>query len=184
MMRRLILIGAILAVVGGSASADITVYTDQANWTAAVSGPITTIDWDDVTVPDSTYTTIAPNHYVGLPGSPTLSIPGGGGPQLSGLNVINPGSGGPASLGDHFFPVSGDNVFADTPPSPEGVLTISFGTPMYAIGAWFLDVESDHGSSGIEIDGTLHAFATSQGDQSQSFLGVVSTSRLWQPIST
>jgi hypothetical protein len=173
-MKRLITLCAIFFVVAGSAKAGLTVYTDQANWAAALSAPINTINWDDVAVPDSTYTTIAGNHYSGLPGSPTLSIPSGS-PQLSGLNVINPGPGGPAALGDHFFPVSGDNVFADTPPSPEGILTISFGTPMYALGVWFLDVEQDYDSTGIEIAGTLSAFGSSQGDKSQSFLGIVST---------
>ena len=173
MMRRLIFIIAVCVLVFAIGSANAAIYTDQASWEAAISAPINTINWDDVVVPDSTYTTIVGNHYSGMVGSPMLSIPAGS-PQLTGLNVINPGPGGPAALGDHFFPVSGENVFADTPPSPEGVLTISFDTPMYALGAWFLDVEQDYASSGIEVGGTLYAFGSDQGDKSQSFLGLVS----------
>jgi hypothetical protein len=173
-MKRTILALLGCALLAAPSTADVTVYTDQASWAAALGNPINTINWDDVVVPDSSSTTIAGNHYSALFGSPTLSIPPGS-PQLSGLNVINPGPAGPAALGSHFFPVSGDNVFSDMPPSPEGVLTISFGTPMAALGAWFLDVESDHASSGIEVGGTLYAFASSQGDKSQSFLGIIST---------
>lgn len=174
MVKHVVTICATLFVLAGSVRADVTTYTSQADWAAALTTPVSTINWDDVTVPDSTYTTISGDHYAGMPGSPVLSIPAGT-PQLSGLNVINPGPDGPAALGSHFFPVSGENVFADTPPSPEGTLTISFGTPVYALGAWFLDVESDHAGTGIEVDGTLYAFSTSQGDKSQSFLGIVST---------
>ena len=47
---------------------------------------------------------------------------------------------------------------------------------MYALGAWFLDVEFDYDSTGIEVGGTLYAFSSTQGDNSQSFLGIVSTS--------
>lgn len=173
-MKQLLTISAILFVLVGRAHADIAVYTNQTDWATALTTPINTINWDDVVVAEGAYTVISGDHYAALPGNPTLSIPGGS-PQLSGLNIINPGPLGPASLGDHFFPVSGNNVFADTPPSPEGTLTISFGTPVYALGAWFLDVEGDHAGTGIEIDETLYAFSSNQGDQSQSFLGIVST---------
>ena len=175
-MKRTILLAcaALMTLTCVSARADITTYTNQTDWLAALTTPVNTITWDDVTVPESSYTTISADHYASMPGSPLLSIPDGT-PQLSGLNVINPGPDGPAALGSHFIPVSGDNVFGDTPPSPEGTLTISFGTPVYALGAWFLDVEDDHAGTGIEIDGTLYAFSSSQGNQSQSFLGILST---------
>lgn len=173
-MKKLIIILGMCCILAGSASAGLMVYTNQASWASALSAPINTINWDDVVVPDSSYTTITGDHYSGMFGSPTLSIPAGS-PQLSGLNIINPGPDGPASLGDHFFPVSGDNVFGDTPPSPEGILMISFSTPISALGVWFLDVEGDYDATGIEIGGTLYAFDSDQGNQSQSFLGIIST---------
>ncbi len=178
-MKRLTVICAVLVVAAGSASADLTVYTNQASWEAALSTPVNTINWDDVTVPpdsfpggnpaaDSPSVVISANRYSGMPGNPTLSID-----ASSGLYVMDPSTG---EFAVDYFPVSYDNVFSPDPAgSPEGVLTISFGEPVYALGAWFLDVEYDYDSTGIEVDGTLSAFGSDQGDDSASFLGIVST---------
>jgi hypothetical protein len=168
-MKRLMTICAIFIVLAGSANADLTVYTNQANWAAALSAPINTINWDDVALANGTSTTILGNRYSGLPGSPTLSVD-----ASSGLYVIDPG---PVFFQEDFIPVSGENVFApdNYPVSPQGTLTISFGTPMYALGVWFLDVETDYAGTGIEVGGTLYSFTTNQGDNSQSFLGIVSS---------
>jgi len=163
-MKRLITISAILFIVAGSANA--AMYTDQANWAAALSAPINTINWDDVVVP-TYYTTISGNRYSGMFGSPMLSVDAG-----SSLYVVKPAAG---ALATDFFPVSGENVFSPDLYTPQGILTISFGTPMYALGAWFLDVESDYAGTGIEVGGTLYAFSSNQGDNSKSFLGIVSS---------
>ena len=148
----------------------ITLYeNDKAGWDAVVTTPIGTINWDDVALPNGSSVTILGDRYSGMAGSPTLSVDAG-----SGLYVIDPG---PSFFDADFIPVSGENVFApdDWPVSPQGTLTISFGTPVYALGAWFLDVEADYANTGIEVGGTLYSFSANQGDNSQSFLGIVSS---------
>ena len=169
MAKRLITICVIFFVLAGSANAGLVVYTDQASWAAALSAPINTINWDDLLLANGSSQVILGDRYSGMAGSPTLSVDGS-----SHLFVIDPG---PSYYQEDFIPVSGENVFSpdDYPASPEGVLTISFGTPMYALGAWFLDVEQDYDATGIEIGETLYSFGLSQGDNSQSFLGIVST---------
>ncbi len=173
-MKYLAQIIAVLTLTASLANADITKYTTQADWLNAAASPVATIDWDDVVVSESSHVVIGGDHYSGMSGSPILSISEGS-PQLSGLNIINPGPDGPGSLQDHFFPVSGDNVFGDLPPSPEGVLTITFSAPTHAIGSWFLDVENDYASTGIEVAGQLYAFESSKSSGSQSFLGVIAS---------
>lgn len=175
-MKRLTPICLMVLVVAGIARADlVTVYTDEASWQAALTTPVNTIDWDDVALADGNQTTISGNRYSGMPGSPALSVDAG-----SGLYVIDPDSDSTGYFGSDFFPVSQDNVFApDGWPNPsvgpEGILTISFTTPAYALGAWFLDVEYDYDATGIEVGGTLYAFGSDQGDNTQSFLGITST---------
>ena len=175
----------LMVLVAGSAGADIiTVYrgtnsytssVDAANnWTTALSTPIATINWDDVPLADGSQTTIAGDRYSSMPGSPTLSVDAGG------LYVINPAPSGTGYFATDFFPVSGANVFApdgwpEPSVGPEGILTITFSSPVYALGAWFLDVEDDYRSTGIEVGETLYAFEQNQGDNSQSFLGIISS---------
>jgi hypothetical protein len=168
-MKRIAIVMIVCAIASAPAMAGITVYTDQTNWAAALTAPVNTINWDDVALANGTSTVIAGNRYAAMVGSPTLSIDAG-----SSLYVIDPG---PKYYEEDFIPVSGENVFSpdDYPMSPEGVLTVSFATPMNAIAAWFLDVEYDYASTGIEIAGTLSAFGFDQGDDSTSFLGIVST---------
>jgi hypothetical protein len=160
-----------LLAAGSASAAVVTFENNQAGWNAAVTTTTNTINWDDVALADGTSTTILSTHYSGLPGSPTLAVD-----ASSTLSVLDPS---PSYFGTDFFPVSGENVFApddDPPPfSPEGILTISWTTPAYALGAWFLDVEGDFASTGIEVGGTLYAFSANQGDNSQRFLGIVST---------
>jgi hypothetical protein len=172
-MKKLITICAVAVVALSSATAQavVTVFeNNKAGWDAAVTTPVVTINWDDVALDNGTSTTILGTRYSGLPGSPILSVDAG-----SGLYVIDPG---PNWFEEDFIPVSGENVFApdNYPTSPEGTLTISFGTPVYALGAWFLDVETDYAGTGIEVAGTLYHFSANQGDNSQSFMGIVSSS--------
>lgn len=169
-MKKLSLCLLVGLLVSMSVQANVTVFeNDAAGWNAAtvVKG---TINWDDVAVADSGYQVISGSHYSSLAGSPQLSID-----SSSGLYIVNPGSG---LLGGDFIPVSGENVFspdADPPASPEGNLTITFNQTMNSIGVWFLDVEEDYANTGIKIGDTLYSFSGSQGDDSQSFLGIVSS---------
>lgn len=179
-MKRLATIWLTLLLVASTTAAGIYV-NDYSGWKEDVDtfgSPINTITWDEENIvdtagralsslDDSGYTSIAGDAYAGMPGSPMLS-------SSPDMYVINPGPDGPGSLEDHFIPWSGANVFSDYVPSPEGILTMTFSTRVYGIGAWFLDVEEDYDSSGIEVDGVLYSFGQSQGDQSQSFLGITS----------
>jgi hypothetical protein len=167
-MRKLLFVLAAVIAVQSLAVAGITTYTgagSQASWEAALSGPEYTINWDDVGVTSGTI--IAGDRYAGMPAGPTLSVDGS-----SQLYVGSPSAG---FFGGDFVPVSGSDVFApDNSGSPKGVLTINFDQPVYALGAWFLDVEGDYATTGIKIGDTLYAFGGSQGDNSQSFLGIIS----------
>src|SRR4030042_2898618 len=115
-MKKLITICVILFVGAGSANAALTGYTDQAGWLAALTTPVSTINWDDGVV-TSYYTTISGDRYSGLPASPTLSVD-----ASSALYVVKPDDG---PLGTDFFPVSGGNVFSPDLYNPQGILTIS-----------------------------------------------------------
>jgi len=170
-MKKLITICAAVGMILAAfpAQASVTLFeNNETGWNTTVTTPITTINWDDVTVADGTSKTILGSRYSALAGSPTLSVDAG-----SGLYVINPST---SYFGTDFFPVSGENVFSpDSAGSPEGILMISFGTPVYALGAQFLDVEGDYAGTGIKVGGTLYPFSGNQGDNSQSFLGIVSS---------
>ncbi len=168
-MNRLVTICLIFLLAAGSATAAVTEFeNNQAGWNAAVTTTTNTINWDDVALAPGASQVIAGNRYAGLPGNPTLAIDPG-----SQLNVLNPNA-GPYAV--DFFPVSQTNVFTpDIVGSPQGILTITWTQPVYALAAWFLDVEEDFAATGIQVGGTLYAFTANQGDNSQSFLGIVST---------
>ena len=170
-MKKFITVCAVAAIMlAVSPARAVTKYeNDKAGWDSMVIGLVTTINWDDLALANGTSQTILGNRYSGLTGSPTLSVD-----ASSGLYVIDPG---PKYYEEDFIPISGENVFSpdDYPASPQGVLTISFGAPVYALGAWFLDVEGDYAGTGIKVGGTLYAFSANQGDNSQSFLGIIST---------
>lgn len=170
-MKKLITFCAVVAVIFvASPSQAVSLFeNDESGWDSMVTTLVTNINWDDLVLANGTSQTILGNRYSGLTGSPTLSVD-----ASSGLYVIDPG---PLFFQEDFIPVSGENVFApdNYPDSPQGILTVSFGTPVYALGAWFLDVETDYAGTGIKVDGTLYSFSANQGDNSQSFLGIVST---------
>ena len=170
-MKKLITICAVVAMIFvASPARAVTKYeNDKAGWDSMVTTLVTTINWDDLALANGTSQTILGNRYSGLTGSPTLSVD-----ASSGLYVIDPG---PSFFQEDFIPVSGENVFApdNYPASPQGILTVSFGTQVYALGAWFLDVEGDYAGTGIKVGGILYSFSANQGDNSQSFLGIVST---------
>ena len=153
------------------AAADVTVFeNDKAGWDLAVgANPVTTIRFDDITVPEGTYTAIASDRYVGLPQGPTLTA---GGESNAGLFIDN------GTVLPDFTPVSGDNVFMPRPwPNVWGYLTVDFATPVRAVGAYFIDVEAGYGTTGIDIGGDATfeaAFSGNQGHASKKFLGIVS----------
>lgn len=168
-MKKLIIVVVTMFLVASPVRAVSLFENDEGGWNSMVTALVTTINWDDLALDNGTSQTILGNQYSGLTGSPVLSVDGG-----SDLYIIDPG---PSFYEEDFIPISGENVFSpdDYPASPEGILTISFGTPMYALGVWFLDVEGDYAGTGIKVDGTLYSFSANQGDDSQSFLGIVST---------
>jgi len=177
---------ALLLGVSSWTYADVRVFEgqdfgSQTAWELAAggTGAVTTINWDDLTLAEGAYNIIAGDRYAGLFGTPKLSV------DDSGLYVGNPDptlSDNSGFFGKDFFAKSPNNVFSpDAPPpggpkaGPEGILTVTFeGAPMKSMGVWFLDVEGDYLHTGIEVDGTLYHFSSNQGDNKQSFLGVVS----------
>jgi hypothetical protein len=141
-------------------------FSSEAAFQAALA-EMNTIDWDGISTSPTGVATLTGNEYTGAFGGPTLDVDKG-----SGLFVISPQTGGP--FGADFFPTSPDNVFSpDDSGSPEGILTITFNQTMHGIGAWFLDVESDFAVTGITVNGTDYRFTSDQGDNTQSFLGVI-----------
>jgi hypothetical protein len=155
-------------VVAGSAQADLTVYTDPGDWIVALTTPFSVIDWDDLWVTNASATAISGSRYSGMDGSPTLSADAD-----SGLYIMNPGQN---YYGEDFVAASDDNLFAlDNADPVVGTLTISFGTPAYALGVCFIDVEEGYADTGIEVGGTFAAFDSNQGDRSESFLGIISS---------
>ena len=162
------------------AHAGSTVFHDLSDWQNANPVGYTTINWDDVSgLGEAQSTVILGGRYRGLVGSPTLSVD-----SNSTLLVGNPNFPCGGCFDEPFWgtsgnAVSGQNVLAldspfSNPAGADGILTVTFNQPMRGIGAWFIDVEGDHLNTGIKIHGTLHNFSGSQGDLSQSYLGVVS----------
>jgi hypothetical protein len=171
-MKRFILISLTALLAAGVANADITKYTNATSWgtAAAGMGSVNTINWDDVDVPAGSAVAISGSRYSSMLGSPVLSVDAG-----SVLKVADPASDG-SLFQMNFIPVSGENLF--TPDGyvsgPTGILTVSFGLPAYALGAYFLDVETGYADTGIKVGSTPYAFTASQGNASQSFLGITS----------
>ncbi|MHC4696760.1 MAG: hypothetical protein ACYTFA_08470 [Planctomycetota bacterium] len=174
----------VLVDLSHAAGALIIFENDVAGWRRAIGGGVTadqTINWDDVgPLADAGYKTILPGRYSSAGATPKF-----GSPYLSPnpgtiLLVANPG---PGFFGADFIPVSGENVFSPRFPGgygPQGIVTITFDRPMHAIGAWFLDVEGDFQTTGFRFSGSGGcgpldaAFSADQGDDSRSFLGLVS----------
>ncbi|MCA9065498.1 MAG: hypothetical protein KDA96_20665 [Planctomycetaceae bacterium] len=174
----LLLLFAALSLHVTTCTGGIIAYRNATDWQNNARGSVTTINWDDVAgLADGDFTTISPNRYAGLPGSPLLSVDG-----TSFLYVGNPDF--PSSNDEPFYgrsanPVSESNVFSLNVPGnavagPQGILTISFDAPAYSIGAWFLDVEDDFANTGVKVHGQLFAFESTFPEASQEFIGVVS----------
>ena len=180
-MRTIVgLVFALGCVVQAQAAIDIH-ENDEDGWLAAVSSTVHTINWDDISPPlaEGASVIISGDRYTStgatpMYGNPTLAVDG-----ASDLHVGNPDNPNAPFFGMDFYPVSEPNCFSPDPMpiSPQGILTVTFDKPMMAIGAWFLDVEDDYTATGFRFaaSGPLDAaFSASQGDDSWSFLGIIS----------
>ena len=173
-------VAAVIICSSTGAAFAVDVYeNDFAGWQGAV-GQHTTISWDDIDGPwtegDQHLCEISPDRYVSLPGQPYITSADGTAPPYG----VRPSLMG--SSGDNFPPVSGLNcISTSTGGTPGyGELTFTFTEPVFAVGAWFLDVEESHPDAGFEIGGTLYHFSQPQGNASQSFLGLI----LDSPVSS
>ena len=90
-------------------------------------------------------------------------------PSEFSVGVVGP------NLPSSFPPTSGvNNYIVQGPQSYAGTLDVTFGQPVNAVGAFFLDVESAFAITGfdLDLDNIVDvAFSANQGNASQSFLG-------------
>jgi len=167
------LAGCLVAVAATATLADVVVFeNDKAGWDAAVGAAPVLLTFEDVgPLEEGAWQVISGDRYQAYPCHPALT------PDPESQLVV--GKPGPGFYAGSFPPQSGDNVFVLDPPggwASKGILTVTFSEPVSAFGAWFLDVEDGFYSTGLEVDGVLHAFNDSQGNASASFMGLVSTS--------
>jgi hypothetical protein len=159
----------LVAVSSSNALAAVQVFEGNAGaWQAAVGlASVTTITFD--TIPGSTTTPIVGNEFSSFSGSPFFSSIVG-----NGVYVGNP------AFNQIPVPPSGLNMLSPSSCSRacEGVIRVTFASPMRAIGAIFVDVENEFALTGYSL--TLGAatpqiaFTSAPGDLSFKFLGFVS----------
>jgi hypothetical protein len=137
-------------------------------WQAAVgAAPITTITFD--TIPGSNSNPIVGNEFSSFAGSPVFTSIVGNGVYV-----------GNAAFSQIPVPPSPPNMLSPSSCSPscEGVIRLTFTTPMTAVGATFVDVENEFALTGYSL--VLGAvtpsisFTSAPGDLSFKFLGFVS----------
>lgn len=175
-MRILHVLGAVCACLSflqSSVNAAVVSFeNDQAGWQAAAGSPgsVTLIDFESIT--GSTTVPIAGDEFSSFAGQPTFAVA----PQseFAELFVGSPTSQIPT-------PPSGDNMFHPTCDlSCEGIVTLTFGTPVTSVGAIFVDVEGDFATTGFSLTPGASvpevSFSRNQGGGSFSFLGLVSDS--------
>ncbi len=164
MRIRLVLLATIslLATASVASAATIVFENDLPGWQALAS-PEYVVDFEAASGE------LVGNEFAGLPLAPLFEL-------ISGQGLF---SGGLAPT--QLTPSSGVNVFgpADTG-SIEGVIRVSFDSPVTAVGAFFFDVEVDFALTGFStIAGAAVpevAFSSFQGQAVQSFLGFVTDS--------
>jgi hypothetical protein len=167
------LVVAFLLPVASAGAAVITVFTDLASWQTAV-GASNTIDFE------STSGVITGSEFSASPGSPVFSnqtgramVVGTGNSQLlptSGTNLFLP----VASPGDPTGALDGD---------PIGEIRVTFDTPVFAMGAFFLDLALASALPSVGFDLTDDGipdvtFASAPGTGSQAFLGFITDTPL------
>jgi hypothetical protein len=175
-MKKLHVLGAAcacLAFLQTSVNAAVISFeNDEAGWQAAAggSGSVTLLDFESIT--GSTTVPIVGDEFSSFAGQPSFALA----PQSASaeLFVGNPTPQIPT-------PPSGVNMFYPTcDPSCEGIVTLTFGTPVTSVGAIFVDVEGDFATTGFSLTpgATVPevSFTSNQGQASFSFLGFVSDS--------
>lgn len=149
-----------------SANSEVVVFeNDQAGWSAMTGSSINVIDFESVASPSPQE--LAGDEFSALPLSPTFKLVDGGG-----MFVGNPGT------GQTLTPTSGVNMlFPECNPACEGVIRVSFDQEIKSFGAFFIDVETDFATSGFALvansDVPEFSFSSFQGQNAQSFLGIV-----------
>lgn len=169
--RNIVGLLSVCMLIATPAMAGITTFDSDIDFQNALA-TFHVINFDDVDTGDDGLELIDGERYAAELGSPSLSLDSDR--ANAGMYVATPDLG---PFNADFVPTSGDNVFSpgDASYSPEGALTVEFDQMMYGIGAWFLDVETDFAVSGVEVNGVQYVFDENQGDDSQSFLGVIDT---------
>lgn len=165
---------AVTLVLVGSSAGQVTVY--QGNnyyglWAAAAGAARTLITFDDIALASGASAAIDANHYPGLTLGGIPSVPGSGAPF-----ALNPSA---ADRGNGVIPVSESNVLQLTSPTVRnGILEITFDTPIIAFGGYFIDVETSQAapSTGIwtNADNIRYGFGGTFGDGKKNFIGMVS----------
>lgn len=139
---------------------------DFTQWSNLAESQVGTIDFESITAPSPVE--VFGNEFEGLYLSPNFVLVDGGN-----MFVGNP------STGQTLTPTSGENMFFPTcNPACEGIIRITFDQNIRAFGAFFIDVEADFATTGFSTNiGSSSpgiAFSSSQGQNSQSFLGFIS----------
>ena len=163
------LFAALLLAVPSVALSQVVVFeNDESAWSLAA--PQTSLMNFD-SVPGSTSQPLVGDEFASLAGSPMIAAA-----ALSETPDVFVGD--PTSQVN--APSAPNMLYPTCDPSCEGIVTISFATPVTAVAATFLDVEADFASTGFSITPNSltpeYAFSGSQGQASVAFLGIVSPS--------
>lgn len=169
MHKVLVVVGAVLS--GNLYAAVVGFENDFTQWSNALPGAAHTIDFEAISAPSPTV--INGDEFSGHPLSPTFSIIEG-----NAMYVGNPGA------SQVLTPTSGQNtLFPECNRSCKGIIRVNFDQAVSAVGAYFIDVEADFATTGFSLNlggGTPEVnFSASQGQNAQSFLGLISD----QPFS-
>jgi hypothetical protein len=170
--RLLIVVYACLAFLQTSVHAAVIGFeNDEAGWQAAASGSgtVALIDFESIT--GSTTAPIFGNEFSSFAGEPSFALATQS--ESAEIFVGNP------TTTQIPIPPSGVNMLYPTcDPSCEGIVTLTFGTPVTGVSAIFVDVERDFATTGFSLTpGALLPEVSFTSSQSPfSFLGLISDS--------
>lgn len=168
-----------LALMGilacGRCSASVQIFeSNAAGWRQAAllhQNVVELLSFDEISVAPREIRPMSPLTYADRRGNPVLSAAGVKPAYSPFLAVLNHRDSAerPSSLPNVFTIDDGSVV-------NQGILHISFGSPVFAIGADFIDVEGAHQFTGIQIgsDPTLHSISRNFGNHSKLFFGITS----------
>jgi hypothetical protein len=172
MLRTRVSLIAFSVALAGAASGQVTVFQgDHAAWAAAAGALRTLITFDDFALASGASSAIAADHYPGLTLAGIPSVPGSGAPFALNPNATDRSNG--------VQPVSEFNVLQlGSPAIRNGILEITFDTPIIAFGGYFIDVETSQAapSTGIwtNADNIRYGYGGSFGNGTKHFIGMVS----------